>query len=236
MADDFLLEAADRFLNVLSQALGDDPAEHVAVEAWSARLIAEVRAFERSALRVCGDAIVVTDASYLLCTLGDELSTERFGMRWAAVGLLVRHHGDAHGGQRSWARLDALLHDADDQILPTVHPHRLALLRLYERAIVLGLRGRHGVELGGEQTLDGLRLEIRDRLNGEAGDPPVMADLVQLATRHVQQRGRRIGVAVAGLSLAMLLLFFLEIRRDIDARWDAAAADMVGAVNRGANR
>lgn len=229
MRDDVLLRAADDFFGALQHALAAADGDMGQQDAglWSQRLIAAVRGFERAALQASGDSKLVSDGSYLLCTLGDELLTERLGLGWTVVSLLVHHHGDAHGGQRSWARLDALLGetDADGGGMGW-----RALLRLYERAIVLGMRGRYELESGGLQALDTVRRQVHDILRAGDREQPGMGDLVRLATRNLQSRRRWIGWAVAAALMFLLLILAMVIRQDIAAEWNDAADAMVRAA------
>ncbi len=229
MRDDVLLRAADGFFVALEQSLAATPDDGGDVAGdCSNRLLAEVRGFERAALLACGEQAVVADASYLLCTLGDELMTERLGLGWTVVSLLVRHHGEIHGGQRSWVRLETLLQGvADDDGDPRFER---ALLRLYQRAIVLGLRGRHGLEPGGEDALARLREQVVARLRPGSGEQRDMGDLVALATRNVRVQRRWIAGALLALALLVLLLTTIAVRRGLDQRWDEAAVAMTRAA------
>lgn len=220
MAHEFLIEAADDFLRELRAALADGIGTAEAGAA-SARLIAQLRAFERQALRLCGDAATVAGASYLLCTLADELLTRRRGLSWTVESLLVYHHADAHGGQRCWALLDELL-DAATIRRPA---HRKPLLALYDLAMALGLRGRHDLQPDGEQALQALRARLVAELGDETDPARGAADLVALAARHVRPDRHWLAPGLVLAVVAGLVVLHGATQRRLETRWlDAAQA------------
>ncbi len=228
MAHDFLIDAADGFLREMQAALRAPASDAAAGEAGDVarRLIGQLRAFERNALRLCGSPEAVTGASYLLCTLADELLTRRMGLNWTLESLLVYHHADAHGGQRCWALLDELL--APDAARR--QPHRKPLLALYDLAIALGMRGVHALAPGGEQALHQLRTRLQAELGDAAAQAPGPAEMMALATRHARPSRRWLGLGLAAAVLLAVAGLHAATQRQLEAQWLAAARDAAQAA------
>jgi type IV/VI secretion system ImpK/VasF family protein len=193
---------------------------HAELSAQADALDTLLRDFKHQALRHLGDADLVDTACYLMSTAGDEWFVNRIGLAWMRHSLLVRHHGDAHGGERCWQALEPLL--TKDPFL--LRPEENELLGLYELVIGFGLRGRYSSLPDGEERIHDLRLQLYDRLYAGQAHDLQARQLLQWATQHLDRRQRHLSGTIVGLLLAAMIVAVLLTRWELDKQWSELTA------------
>lgn len=186
-----------------------------------------LRDFQREALLLLGEADVVGEACYLLSTAADEWMLKACGLVWTRYSMLVRHHGDAHGGERCWKTLDMLLAVAAQGL---TDPQR-QLLELYELAVSFGWRGRLRLLPDGEERVHDLRLQLHDLLHGGDAHAVQTRKLVELSTQHLDRRQRYLGAAAIGVAVAGALVAVFAVQLSLNQQWADLTVQLHRAVS-----
>lgn len=134
----------------------------------------EVRVFRERLAAEKMDWNMLTDASYLLCTFLDErandIARESGAVVWGGErSLLVEYHGDAWGGEDTFADLQKWMEEDN--------PPR-DLLIFYELILSLGCQGRYRVMDNGEVLLQDLRSRLHSIIWRHAVPEPLGTPLV----------------------------------------------------------
>jgi hypothetical protein len=182
----------------------------------------ELRRFHGQALQICNNIDVANDASYLLCTLVDELLTSRFGMDWMRNGLLVEFHNESHGGEKSWELLKTLLSTGHNKL----DSNQLEILKLYETAIVFGLRGKYRMRDDGEKIIQKYRSYIRTVLSSSETRNIFESEMLNNALGNVyRQRSGYFIVFVAGW-IVTILATVAYVDHQIQKQWNVIDDDL----------
>lgn len=179
-------------------------------------LNSELRKFHSEALKICNSIEVANDASYLLCTLVDELLTSRFGMDWMRSGLLVEFHNESHGGEKSWELLKMLLGTGHSKL----DSSQLEILSLYETAIAFGLRGKYRVRSDGEKIVQKYRSYIRTVLSSSESRHVFESEMMNNALSNVHRRrsGYLIVCLVGWILTLIVSLIYVDLQ--IQRQWN----------------
>jgi type IV/VI secretion system ImpK/VasF family protein len=180
--------------------------------------------FQRNALLLLGDAEAVGEACYLLSTAADEWMLKVHGMVWTRHSMLVRHYGDAHGGERCWQTLDLLMAASVDALSDT----QRQLLELYELAVTFGWRGRLRLLPDGEEQVHSLRVRLHEILRAGDTHAAQTRQLVAMSTQHLDRRQSHLGGIAIGIAAigALAALLFVEVT--LNQQW----ADLTVQLNR----
>lgn len=218
MANSGFVEAARPFLFVLQKHLQhkihSKEMAQVMIQC-SAELDESLRIFENLALRFCGNKSLVEHGSFLLCTLSDELLIRRFDLSWTKISLLARHHANSHGGEMSWKQLEQLLNIKSRKL----NKLELAMLKLYEVCIALGLRGRYRAMSDGEQLLYQLRLVLHRAIYGTEHDDAHVQQLVDLSVNGLKLRQRWPSYIALMIITVVSIFVMLLIEIKLSYRW-----------------
>jgi type VI secretion system protein ImpK len=158
----------------VQRALAHGKVDHLAMRA---QLALEVRLFRERLGKKVSDWTLLDDASYLLCTFLDELTSDHARAQSVAPyggerSLLVEFHGDAWGGEDAFAKLEQRMDDAKPA---------LDLLMLYELLMSLGWQGRYRVRDRGDVLLQDLRARLNAMLWHQQGPASLGATFAVLA-------------------------------------------------------
>lgn len=175
--------------------------------------------FQRDALLMLGRTDIVGEACYLLSTVSDEWMLKTFGLAWTRMSMLVRHHGDARGGERCWDTLERLMLAAPEGL----QPGERQLLELYEVSIALGWRGRYRMLPDGEERVHDLRVKLNELLHAVDTDAVQTRALIALSTEHLDRRQRHLGAIVAGVVLATMFGAVMLVQSGLNRQWEDLA-------------
>ena len=212
--------AAPFFVCLCAQAERSDTEPAALVEPLDAAL----KDFQREALLLLGDAEAVAEACYLLSTAADEWLLKAHGLVWTRHSMLVRHHGDAHGGERCWQTLDLLMATADG----TQSSAQRQLLELYELAVSFGWRGRLRLLPDGEEQVHSLRVRLHELLHAGDTHAAQTRQLVAMSTQHLDRRQRHWGGIAVGIAAIGALAALLFVEFTLNQQW----ADLTVQLNR----
>lgn len=189
----------------VQRALGQAAVDHLALRA---QMALELRLFRERLGKKVSDWGLLDDASYLLCTYLDEVTSDHARVQGVAPyggerSLLVEFHGDAWGGEDAFAKLEQRMEEAKPP---------LDLLMLYELLMSLGWQGRYRVRDRGDVLLQDLRARLNAMIWHQHG-PATLGD-----TFEVAPQGRQRWLTVLRAALIFVLLAGLL--------WVAAAVDL----------
>ena len=180
------------------------------VDELRARLITQVRSFQRDAMEAGVDQTTQEHAKYALCTLLDEVIANcEWGQgTWSKQSLLMIFHNETTGGEGFFARLDAA------ELKPMAN---LALLELMYLCLALGLEGRYRIQSEGRAALALRRRQLYESIRLQRGYHPKMQlseQLQSLSRDHFSRRERSLwwGVCLSLVILAGLGAYYLEER------------------------
>lgn len=180
------------------------------IDELRARLITQVRSFHRNVMEAGIYDDVQKHASYVLCTLLDEvISNSDWGQGvWSKQSLLMIFHNETSGGEGFFVRLDtAELKPSDN----------LALLELMYLCLALGLEGRYRVQTEGRATLALRRRQLYETIRLQRGDRPSVRLSEEFFVRGLTpySKGERfLGWAICFFLLSLLIAgaYYLEER------------------------
>ncbi|MCI0654473.1 MAG: type IVB secretion system protein IcmH/DotU [Methylococcaceae bacterium] len=189
---------------------------HRDIEGLHARLVKEIREFERKALQQGFPQDQVRIGRYAMCTFIDEtvLNTP-WGSEgiWGHKSLLITFHKEAWGGEKFFQYLNGLVRQPATNI---------DLLELFYYCLSLGFQGKYRIADQGAAKLEQLRENLYLVLQRQAGDIDP-----ELSIRWEGIKDRRnalmryvplwvIGSVVAVLLLLIYLSYLFLINRDSD--------------------
>ena len=189
----------------VQRALAQTSVDHLALRS---QLALEVRLFRERLGKTIADWALLDDASYLLCTFLDELTSDQARTQGVPPfggerSLLVEFHGDAWGGEDAFVKLEQRMEEAKPPI---------DLLMLYELLMSLGWQGRYRVRDRGDVLLQ----DLRARLNTMIWHQQAPASLG--ATFSVVAAGRQRWLTATRAALGFVLAAGLA--------WVAATIDL----------
>lgn len=180
------------------------------IDELRARLITQVRNFQRDAMEAGVDQPTQEHAKYALCTLLDEvIATCDWGQgTWSKQSLLMIFHNETTGGEGFFARLDAA------ELKPMAN---LALLELMYLCLALGLEGRYRIQSQGRAVLAQRRRQLYESIRLHRGYHPkvqLSEHLQSLSRDHFTRRERSLwwGICLSLVILAGLGAYYLEQR------------------------
>ena len=152
----------------------------------------------------------ISDASYLLCTYLDEVMSDHLRMAQQIPyegdrSLLVEFHGDAWGGEDTFAHLEYAMRQD--------HPP-YELLGLYEILMALGLQGRYRILERGDVLLQDLRSQLHGMLWQRQPDALGLLLPAPAPPRQRWWTPARLGL----VGLLCMALLYLVATLDLDAR------------------
>jgi len=156
-----LTRAAAALLLLTTQLNGSVKAPDM--DALHRHLIEEIRGFVRKAEVAGVEPDTVRQASYVLCTVIDEVILNTPWGRasgWAQRSLLSVFHKEVSGGKRFFEMLDILMRS------PSRHLHLLELMYL---CLALGFEGTYRIQQGGHEKLARLREDLYRLLDRHLG-------------------------------------------------------------------
>jgi type IV/VI secretion system ImpK/VasF family protein len=186
-----------------------------------------LREFQRSSLLLFGDADLVADACYLMSTVSDEFMYNTCGLAWTKHSMLVRHYGDAHGGERCWQKLDTLLSSAE--IESSVSERQL--LELYELALSFGWRGKLKMLPDGEERVHDLRLKLHYLLHAGESCAIQTRQLIQLSTNHLDRRTRKVAVILTLIVFTGIASAMISVQYNLNRQWENLTAQLHRVVS-----
>ncbi|MCF9016182.1 hypothetical protein GIV33_26340, partial [Pseudomonas carnis] len=135
------------------------------IDELRARLITQVRSFQRNALEAGIDQHTQEHAKYALCTLLDEVIANcGWGQgAWSKQSLLMIFHNETAGGEGFFVHLDAA------ELRPA---ENLALLELMYLCLALGLEGRYRIQSEGRAALALRRRQLYETIRLQRGHHP----------------------------------------------------------------
>lgn len=162
-ANEVLVQLAEQLLYevVPLRGLSDAPD----IDDLRARLITQVRNFQRSTIEAGIDQHTQEHAQYVLCTLLDEVIANcDWGQgTWSKQSLLMIFHNETSGGEGFFVRLDVA------ELKPI---ENLALLELMYVCLALGLEGRYRIQSEGRAALALRRRQLYETIRLQRGYHP----------------------------------------------------------------
>lgn len=175
-----------------------------------ARLITQVRSFQRNTMEAGIDPHTQEHAKYALCTLLDEVIANcDWGQgTWSKQSLLMTFHNETAGGEGFFVRLDAA------ELKPM---ENLALLELMYLCLALGLEGRYRIQSEGRAALALRRRQLYETIRLQRGYHPKVQlneHLLTLNHDYFSRRERSLwwGICLSLVTLAGLGAYYLEER------------------------
>jgi type VI secretion system protein ImpK len=180
------------------------------IDELRARLITQVRNFQRNAMEAGVDQPTQEHAKYALCTLLDEvIANSDWGQgTWSKQSLLMIFHNETTGGEGFFVRLDAA------ELKPM---ENLALLELMYLCLALGLEGRYRIQSEGRAALALRRRQLYESIRLQRSyHPKAQMDehLLTLSRDYFSRRERSLWwvICLSLMILAGLGAYYLEER------------------------
>lgn len=169
------------------------------IDELRARLITQVRSFQRNAMEAGIDQHTQEHAKYALCTLLDEVIANcEWGQgAWSKQSLLMIFHNETAGGEGFFVHLDAA------ELKPT---ENLALLELMYLCLALGLEGRYRIQSEGRAALALRRRQLYETIRLQRGHHPKVRLNEHLLTLSHDYFSRRERLFWWGVCLSLLVL------------------------------
>ena len=207
-ANEVLVQLAEPLLYEVMplRALSDAPD----IDDLRARLITQVRNFQRNAMEAGVDQPTQEHAKYALCTLLDEvIANSDWGQgTWSKQSLLMIFHNETTGGEGFFVHLDAA------ELKPV---ENLPLLELMYLCLALGLEGRYRIQSEGRAALALRRRQLYESIRLHRGYHPkvqLIEHLPTLSRDYFSRRERSLwwGICLSLMILAGLGAYYLEER------------------------
>ena len=207
-ANEVLVQLAEPLLYEVGPLRGLSDAPDI--DDLRARLITQVRNFQRNTIEAGIDQRTQEHAQYALCTLLDEvIANSDWGQgTWSKQSLLMIFHNETTGGEGFFVRLDAA------ELKPI---ENLALLELMYLCLALGLEGRYRIQIEGRAALALRRRQLYESIRLHRGYHPkvqLIERMPTLSRDYFSRRERSLwwGICLSLMILAGLGAYYLEER------------------------
>ena len=207
-ANEVLVQLAEQLLYEVGPLRGLSDAPDI--DYLRARLITQVRNFQRNTIEAGIDQHTQEHAQYVLCTLLDEVIANcDWGQgTWSKQSLLMIFHNETAGGEGFFVRLDAA------ELKPM---ENLALLELMYLCLALGLEGRYRIQSEGRAALALRRRQLYESIRLHRGYHPRVQLSEHLPTLSRDYFSRRERSLCRGICLSLMIMvglgaYYLEER------------------------
>lgn len=186
------------------------------------QIAAAIETSERDMLAAGIAAADVDTAKFVLCATADEVLANLPGADQAPArrsGLLTRFFGESDGSRRFFDELDRVKENAKAHC---------ALLELFHVCLALGFQGTQRTLPGGAATLQDIRADLHERLQGARPAPPRSLS-PRWEGQSIPGHAARLRIPVwtaAGVVGLVLFLVFVTLRMSLGNRAEAAATVM----------
>lgn len=176
------------------------------------QLALELRLFRDKVAKSGFSPDVVTDASYLMCTYVDEVVNNAARQAGSEPyngepSLLVEFHGDAWGGEDTFADLEHWMART---------PVELEILEFYELILSFGCQGRYRIMERGDVLLADLRSQLHALIWAERNPKSLAAPLIAPVT--LERKRWLTSIRVFGIGMCAVLLLYAAWIFDLDMK------------------